>query len=190
MSTLAPGRALDLLDRALAYTRGSLYAARHTDLSVPTPCAQWDLGALLEHLDDSLAALIEAAAGRVEPCPPVVGPPRERLLAAVSCRAGAAVGAWTGRLSRDDIVLEPDAALSEHVVATVGALEIAVHGWDVARACAADRPLPEQLAAGLHPVALALVTDVDRLHRFAAAVPTSSSSASARLLAFLGRRPG
>jgi uncharacterized protein (TIGR03086 family) len=189
MSTLASGRALDLLDRALAYTRGSLHTAAHTDLSTPTPCAAWDLRALLEHLDDSLAALTEAAAGRVRPAPPAAGLPDDLLLVAVSQRATAALGAWSGRSSRADVVLEPDAALAEEVVASVGALEIAVHGWDVARACRADRPLPEALAHDLQPVAFVAVTDADRPGRFATPVPTDLPSAGARLLAFLGRSP-
>jgi uncharacterized protein (TIGR03086 family) len=189
VSTLAPGRALDLLDRALAYTRGSLHTAAHTDLCSPTPCAAWDLRALLEHLDDSLAAFTEAAAGRVRPAPAAAGLPDDLLLVAVSQRLSAALGAWSGRSSRADVVLEPDAALTAEVVASVGALEIAVHGWDVARACRADRPLPERLAADLHPVALAAVADADRPDRFAAPVPCGCPSASARLLSFLGRSP-
>ena len=111
------------------------------------------------------------------------------LRVAVSQRASATLGAWSGRSSRADVLLEPDAALAEEVVASVGALEIAVHGWDVARTCGADRPLPEQLAVDLHPIALVVVTDADRPGRFAAPLPTGVDTASASLLAFLGRRP-
>lgn len=190
MSTLASGRALDLLDRALGYTRGCLHAATHTDLSSPTPCARWDLRALLVHLDDSLAALTEAAAGEVAAVPALAGLPDDRLLAAVSRRAGGTVGAWSGRVTEADIALAPDGVLAEEVVAAVGALEVAVHGWDVAWACAAPLPLPDRLAAELWPVALASVGELDRPGRFAPPVAPASSSAAARLLAFLGRRGG
>ncbi|MDP9319453.1 MAG: hypothetical protein M3O94_10385 [Actinomycetota bacterium] len=34
------------------------------------------------------------------------------------------------------------------LVTGAGAIEVAVHGWDVAVACGQQRPLPEQLAEG------------------------------------------
>jgi uncharacterized protein (TIGR03086 family) len=193
MTLLASGRALDLLDRALGYTRGCLSTARGLDLSVTTPCAEWDLRALLEHLDDSLAALTEAATGDhvgVPLAPLPAGLPADHLLAALGRRTGEAVGAWTARTGRATVSLGPDAGLDDEVVAAVGALEVAVHGWDVARSCAADRPLPEELAADLLPVAAVLVGDADRPGRFAAPVATGSPLAGGRLLAFVGRDPG
>jgi hypothetical protein len=77
------------------------------------------------------------------------------------------------------------------LLAAVGAVEIAVHGWDVAQACGRPRPLPPALAADLFPVARCVVADGDRGVRFAepVGVPTRSCPGD-RLVAFLGRRPG
>ena len=71
-----------------------------------------------------------------------------------------------------------------------GALEIAVHGWDVARACGEDRPIPAELAEQLLDLLPVLVTDADRVERFAApiAVPPSAGPGD-QLVARLGRRP-
>jgi uncharacterized protein (TIGR03086 family) len=79
--------------------------------------------------------------------------------------------------------------LDTTVLAAAGALEIAVHGWDVAQACGEDRPLPESLAATLLAVAPLVVRAEDRPGRFAAPydVPPTAT-ASERLLAFVGRR--
>ena len=44
------------------------------------------------------------------------------------------------------------------LVALTGALEVAVHGWDVARACGVDRPLPDELARALLAAAPSLIS--------------------------------
>ena len=57
--------AVELLERSLAYTRVLLADVRPHHLPRPTPCAGWTLGRLLAHMEDSLDAFLEAAAGRV-----------------------------------------------------------------------------------------------------------------------------
>ncbi|HKT03728.1 MAG TPA: maleylpyruvate isomerase N-terminal domain-containing protein, partial [Rugosimonospora sp.] len=52
---------ITLLERAISYTLGSLQLVSPADLPRPTPCAGWDLSALLDHMDDSLLALTQAA---------------------------------------------------------------------------------------------------------------------------------
>ncbi len=80
--------------------------------------------------------------------------------------------------------------LGAGLVAATGALEVAVHGWDVARACRADRPVPAALADELLVLGSLLVGADDRPTRFADPVLLSGpASASDRLVALLGRRP-
>ena len=72
-ATLSGGVAL--LERAVGYTLGQLHAVTTADLSRPTPCACWDLRELLEHMDDSLAAVTEALnVGHSMPPGPGYGP--------------------------------------------------------------------------------------------------------------------
>ena len=59
-----PPTALELLERAIAYTRGSLLLVTEADLDRPTPCREWRLLDLLRHMDDSLLAFAEAAQAR------------------------------------------------------------------------------------------------------------------------------
>jgi hypothetical protein len=73
---------------------------------------------------------------------------------------------------------------------SVGAVEVAVHGWDVAQSCGHPRPIPSPLSKALLTVAPTLVTQFDRPVRFAAARYASpDANPSDRLLAYLGRRP-
>ncbi len=186
--TEPPADAPELLERALAYTTVSLGLVQPALLSRPTPCAGWDLRALLRHMNDSLLALLEAtgtgrvaapragdAAAEADP----VGTLRHR-----ACRLLARCAAGTG----PDVVAVGDRWLAARAVAAAGALEIAVHGWDVARACGADRPLPPPFALRLLGVSNLLVDDADRPVRFAPPLPGhDADEAGVRLLAFLGR---
>jgi len=181
-----------LLERAVAYTRASLALLPRAAPDAPTPCAGWDLVRLLRHMDDALAAFTEAAeSGYVAP----EGPADEHpalLAASLRERACRLLGAWANEPGRPAVSVAGQ-DLDTTVLAAAGALEIAVHGWDVAQACGEDRPLPESLAATLLAVApLVVRAEDDRPGRFAAPydVPPTAT-ASERLLAFVGRRaPG
>ncbi|SEF86904.1 TIGR03086 family protein [Thermomonospora echinospora] len=180
---------LALLERAVNYTLGSLLAVTPQAMSRPTPCRDWDLRALLAHMNDSLLALYEAAdLGRVDlEAPADPGGDPVAALRASACRL---LGAWTGTAGGGSVAVA-DLPLAAEVVTAAGALEIAVHGWDVARACGLDRPIPDALAEELLPLSALLVTEVDRPARFAAPVPASPSAAPGdRLVARLGRTPG
>jgi hypothetical protein len=61
-----------------------------------------------------------------------------------------------------DAVTVADRRLPCPIVATTGALEVAVQGWDVARACGHDREIPAGLADQLLELAPLIVTAADR----------------------------
>jgi uncharacterized protein (TIGR03086 family) len=151
-----------------------------------TPCAEWDLAELLGHLDDSLDALHEGlTGGRIGLFP---GEPGADRACGFRWRACAVLGAWAAGPAQER-VLVGERPLDVRVMAAVGAVEIAVHGWDVARACGRHRPIPAPLAAESLSVARCVVGEADRGVRFGAPVEVPPRArADARLLAFLGRR--
>src|SRR6266511_4033250 len=59
-STAPPIGGVALLERATGYTLGSLHLVTPAAMERPTPCRDWDLRALLAHMDDALVALQEA----------------------------------------------------------------------------------------------------------------------------------
>jgi uncharacterized protein (TIGR03086 family) len=181
-----------LLERAIGYTRTSLQLVAAEHLGRPTPCAGWDLLTLLRHMDDSLTAFTDAAEiGYVDLLPVRTGESAEDaalvIVERLKRRACAALGAWarhpgTGAVAVSDRLLRSD------LFAAIGSLEIAVHGWDVARACGVDRPLPAALALELLDVVPVVVGEADRPRRFAEPVDVPvHARPSTRLLAALGR---
>ena len=180
-----------LLERATGYTLGSLLAVTPQALGDPTPCREWDLRALLWHLDESLLALHEAGAVHHVGLHPVedVGDPAADPVVTLRDRACRMLGAWTSRSSSSPVSIA-DHLLPTEVVAAAGAVEIAVHGWDVAAACGRHRPIPPALAEELLDLCPLLVSGLDRPTRFAAPVDLpSGASPGDRLVTFLGRRP-
>lgn len=189
--TAAPDRgalegAVELLERSLGYTRVMLADVGPHHLDAPTPCTGWTLRRLLAHMDDALDAFTEAAAGHVE----VATVPRsDDRVERLRDKACALLGAWTE--ARPATVDVGDRALDAAVLVATGALEITVHGWDVAQATGRRTPVPADLARGLLPVAEQVVGPADRGRRFAPPCPPGESTVpSDILLAFLGRMTG
>jgi uncharacterized protein (TIGR03086 family) len=174
---------VDLLGRALDYTRDRLDTVEGGLLDRPTPCADWHLARLLAHMEDSLDAFSEAAAGAVAVHLTTTTAGR---VAALQEKACALLGRWRGSGPGDVLVGGLD--LGSSLLVATAALEITVHGWDVAQATGDRTPIPEPLARDLLPIAHAMVNETDRCIRFAPALDVApTASYDVELLAFLGR---
>jgi uncharacterized protein (TIGR03086 family) len=178
---------VELLDRALAYTRVQLAEIRDDLLLRPTPCGEWDLGALLAHMEDSLDAFTEAAGGVVE----VHGAARAAgRVAVIRDKACALLGAWSRPAPGDVVIRGGDGGrdLDSPLLVATAALEVSVHGWDVGQSTGRRDPIPDELARALLPVAAWAVGQDDRGVRFGPAVEAApTASDGERLLAYLGR---
>lgn len=183
MNALTAG--LAVLERSISYALGSLNLVTPALLIRPTPCARWDLRDLLHHLDDSMAALQEAAeCGRVCLTPAGDG---DAVIPAVRDRAVSLLGAWTN--AGGLVTVRVDAApVTAPLIAGAGAIEMTAHGWDVAEACGGRRPIPDDLADELLDLAAVLIHPADRAGRFGRPLPVpGDATPESRFLAFLGR---
>jgi uncharacterized protein (TIGR03086 family) len=177
--------AVELLDRSLAYTRVALADVRPELLGRPTPCPGWDLGRLLAHMEDALDAFTEAAAGRVEVDPVPATSTRVEALREKAC---ALLGAWAAARPVPGPVRIGDLGLDAPLLVATAALEITVHGWDVAQATGRCSPLPHDLARGLLPLARHVIGPADRGQRFAGPRPVSAGATpDVLLLTWTGR---
>ncbi|HET6938969.1 MAG TPA: TIGR03086 family metal-binding protein [Nocardioides sp.] len=186
MSTALEG-AVELLERSLAYTRGTLADVRPELLARPTPCVGWTLGHLLAHMEDALDAFTEAASGRVEVDP---APETDTRVDALREKACALLGAWTAARPASAEVAIGDVGLDAPLLVATAALEITVHGWDVGQATGGRTRIPDDLARGLLTVALHVIGPLDRGPRFACPRPARSGATyDEQLLAWTGRGP-
>ncbi len=72
----------------------------------------------------------------------------------------------------------------------MGALELAVHGWDLSRASGRREPIPGALATGLLDISPLLVPRTDRRPLFGPPVTVPPLAIpSDQLVAYLGRNP-
>jgi uncharacterized protein (TIGR03086 family) len=203
-------RGVRLLSSAVGYALESARLATAELLARPTPCADWDLRLLLGHVADSMDVIcaavsagivpalgndsrypLEAQARGDDPRYPAAAPARDNDPAqCLRCRAVALLAACADAGPDERLVLIGDRAMPASMTMLAGALEIAVHGWDIAVACGRRRPVPPGLAAILLPVAPLLVTPAIRPGLFADPVDAPAGSPPGdELVAFLGRRP-
>ena len=185
--TTALDRSVELLERALGYTRTRLADVHDGVLDRGTPCAGWTLADLLTHMDDALDAFTEAAGGSVAVHGGTRAGPR---VAAITQKACALLGAWAGPTPGDVVIAARDGGLdlASGLLVATAALEVTVHGWDVGQSTGRPAPVPAALAHDLLPVAHLVVGPADRGVRFAAErrVPAGVPD-DLRLLAYLGR---
>ncbi|MEV5539966.1 TIGR03086 family metal-binding protein [Saccharopolyspora shandongensis] len=177
------GDAVTLLERAIGYVLGAAADITTATLANATPCAGWDLRTLVAHVNDSLAVVADTLASRVpdggedSAAPVATLRNRARFLLEIS-------------LGHPDDVHVGGLPLDGRIAAATGALEIAVHGWDIARACGRDSPIPDGLATALIRLAPMVVTEETRPFLFGPPVAWSRQAPPGeRLVAQLGRNP-
>jgi len=167
------------------------------DLSLPTPCAEWDLGHLLAHMTLQHRGFAAAAAGHGgdlgswQPRPLGDDPGRDYAQAAESVIAAFAE---PDVLHRDVLLPEiTSTPLPGRLAIGFHLVDFVVHGWDVARTLDIPYELPPDVLAVALPIAEAVPDGETRLlpdSAFAPRLPHPGEDPLDRILALLGRDPG
>lgn len=164
------------------------------DWERPTPCPEWDVRALVNHVVGGnvryVMLLHGAPAAEVDATRTVDHLGHDPVAAFVSTAAAVeAAFAEEGALQRTGHHPAGDRTGAELLDMRV--LDVAVHGWDLAVAIGADRAIPPDIVDFLLAVPLRL-DSARRRGAFAVPGPESPAdrSAQARLLHRLGRQPG
>jgi uncharacterized protein (TIGR03086 family) len=172
---------LDLFDRGTAWVKTKIPAAE-SKLDRSSPCDEWTVRALLNHMLDAQRRFAGAASGT--PAGPFTGMPPDVL--------------------GDDPLAQYEAARQSTLRAyrAPGALERAgpqlgiafvdqlVHGWDLARATGQDPTMPSDLADAAFAMVDGRLTDDRRGTNFKPAVPVPDDApVQDRLIGYSGREP-
>src|SRR5579859_1281653 len=156
------------------------------DLGRATPCAEFTVGEVGEHVVRSMV-LLGSVAGAVSA--PEPGSAAGSLDERVAATTEAALEAWRWR-GLGGSVAEGRSTLAADLAVEIIPLELLVHGWDVARATGAQIEVAPEVACYVLEQARSLVTPDKRGRSFAAEVPAGpSATVLERLIAFTGRDP-
>src|SRR5712691_831776 len=179
----------ELLRQAVQYATTSADLVQAPLLAVPTPCTVWNLAMLLSHLSESMDAIAEGlTCGSVRLMPAAWPDNPGGEPGGMRARCARLLAAIPAAPSGEPIGIA-DLSLTDNALAYTGAMEVAVHGWDIAVACGRPRPIPDELASSLLAAAPVLLPASARPDLFAGPLaPPRPVTPSGTLLAFLGRR--
>jgi uncharacterized protein (TIGR03086 family) len=184
-------------DRAVASTADVVKATPAVQMSAPTPCTEWDVRALLNHVIGTLwlsEALFSDQTPRYPMAPGSV--PAADLIGGdpVAAYAEAAAAALAAAGAGDTLTrmhVTPLGEMPGPGLAGFTTLDILVHGWDLATASGQPADLDGRLAAhALEFAGQALATPESRASRIGPAMPVAADApVTQRLVAYLGRQP-
>ncbi len=181
------------LERAFASTRALVADVKPDELSAPTPCASWDVRALLNHI---IGVAYFFAATVNDGTSPARGNPAPDfttgdMVAAYDAGIAGAVTAFAA--AAPDAILElPFGVLPASAFIGIATTDVFVHGWDLARALGRSTDLDPDLAAQLLVVSKQLLQPsfrgADGTAPFGPEMPAPAGASAADQLAdFLGR---
>jgi uncharacterized protein (TIGR03086 family) len=186
----------DALDRAVASTAAIVKTVRPDQAGAATPCTEWDVRDLLNHVIGTLwlsDALFTDRAPRHPMAPG--GLPGADLAGddPAAAYADASAAALTAARISDTLTrvhATPLGDMPGPALAGFTTLDILVHGWDLAKATGQSASIDDALAAHALAFAQQAVTPEFRGSGFGPAVPVAADApVTARLVAFLGRQP-
>jgi uncharacterized protein (TIGR03086 family) len=178
------------LSESFASTRAVLARVRRDQLQRPTPCASWDVAALISHFVGTARWAAAAVSGTDQDSGDDYA--AGDFLASYDESIKAAMTAFEADGVLDTTVQLPFGQFSGAAVMSIAISDQFVHGWDLARATGYDAGLDQRLAGLLLVRARREVPDAyrgpDGMAPFGpeAQAPAAADPAD-RLAAFLGR---
>lgn len=180
-----PTDELSSAEKAFTVLQHVLHGVAADDLAKPTPCSEFDVAALTDHLMNSIT-LIGAMAGAESGERDRGAPVEQQVVTA----ARAALDAWKRR-GLDGTVTFGGNEVPAKVMVGILSLEFLVHAWDYATAIGRDVAAPESLSDYVLSLSQKIITPDGRTTAgFDPPVDVpADASALQRLIAFTGRRP-
>ena len=172
-------------EATLAVLQSVLRGIGGADMSKQTPCSEYDVAQLTDHLMNSIT-LIGGAAGAESPTPDENASLETRVVGA----AQAAIDAWRRRGLQGTVALGPNEAPAK-IFTGILSLEFLVHAWDYAVATEHQMVVAEPLCDYVLELASTIITPEGRGDvGFADPIDVPADACPLdRLVAFTGRQP-
>jgi uncharacterized protein (TIGR03086 family) len=172
---------LELYGNASEWTATKVVGAT-TKLDTPTPCDEWNVRTLMNHMLDTQHYFVGAARGE-EVSPPSPQPP-ERLSDDPVADFEHARAEILSTFAKPGVIEKTGPSLG------IAFADQLLHGWDLAKATAQDATMPEGLPEAAYEMIHGRFTDDQRKGVFKPEVSVASdASAQDKLLAYTGRDP-
>ena len=173
---------ISLLDQASGWTATKVVGAQD-HLDAATPCDEWDVRTLMNHMLDTQQYFVGAAKGE-DISPPGPNPPE--LLGSDPARDFS-----RGTATTHETFAQPGVIDKTGPSLGIAFSDMLLHGWDLAMATDQDATMPKGLADAAYNMVHGKFTDEQRKGVFKPAVKVGADvSAQDRLLAYTGRDPG
>ncbi|MEO8082835.1 MAG: TIGR03086 family metal-binding protein [Ardenticatenales bacterium] len=157
-------------------------------LSRPTPCTEWDVRALAEHLVNGQLRLTAVAAGDAAMPEPITMDDPAAAAAAIRATAPRAAATWAAPDALDRTLTVPWGTSTGRAIRDIQFLELCSHGWDLARATDQPTDLDDATVGVAFEIVRGRLTDDRRGGAFKPAQPVAADApAFDQLLAFMGR---
>lgn len=186
----------EAFERAVQSTAGIVKQVEPAQMEGATPCTEWTVRALLNHIIGTLWLSHDlfadkppehAAGPGALPAEDLVGDDPAASYAAAAAAALASVG-QDGALAAPHQT--PLGEMPGPVLAGFTTLDVFVHGWDLAQATGQEADFDPELAAHVLEFAMQAFTEETRQFNIGPAVAVSEDAPVLdRLVAYLGRQP-
>lgn len=182
---------LQALDEAVAYTDPIMKSVRRDQALLQTPCENWLVFEVQEHMAELMPHFANAAWH--EPPPGEWQKPSD-LVDTWHMDTMRAMEGWRREGALEKSVQTSFGMYAARRAAERMLVETAVHGWDLATATEQEREMSDELAAATREAAEAMIEHVFNGQRdpkqFGPEVtPAEGASETDKLVAFLGRTP-
>ena len=180
-----PTDELDSAEATLGVLQNVLHPIANDDWSKQTPCREFDIAKLTDHLMNSITVIGGAAGAELPERDPTDSVERQVVVA-----ARPALDAWRRRGLDGNVKFGDNEAPAE-VMAGILSVEFLVHAWDYARAMGRPVNAPDPLADYVMGLARKVITPQGRTSAgFDDPVDTPDDASSLdRLVAYTGRNP-